>query len=96
MKIKTIKVTDAIYVDVICAHNDPVDIKCGGPATLGYGFYVSPDTNVNELEKKIIGWLKKYNREFMRIIFTTKQDFNIKYLWDDLAIERCIKENSVV
>ena len=54
MKTKTIKVCDAIHVDISCEENDNTDIRCGGPGTLGFDFYVSPDEDKKELKKFLI------------------------------------------
>ena len=57
METKTIEVCDAIMVDVTCAHNDYKDIKSGGPATLGYEFYVNPDEDKVEYVMRVIAEL---------------------------------------
>jgi hypothetical protein len=95
MKTKTIKVCDAIHVDVSCEENDSTDIKCGGPAMLGYDFFVSPDENCNELCTFIKKCLKTYGRPLINIIINAHEDFPIKKLWTRKMIEKCIKEHNL-
>jgi hypothetical protein len=95
MKTKTIEVCDAVYVDVSCERNDPTDIKCGGPAMLGYEFYVSPDENIFELIDFISEVIKKYHRPFIGICTGEKKDFPVNNLWTREEIENCIKKNEI-
>ena len=93
MKKKTIEVCEAVVISVSCKQNDSVDIRCGGPAILGYDFGVSPDDNINELKKLIEGWCRKYRRGFIGISTNTNDEFPVKHLWSLERIEECIKEN---
>lgn len=95
METKQITVCDAIYIDVTCERNDWTDIKCGGPATLGYEFYVSPDEDIDYIEGEIKKYIKKYRRPFMGISHSVHKNFNIKYLWTLEKIEKCIRENAI-
>lgn len=95
MKTKTITVCDAIVIDITCERNDMADIKCGGPATVGYEFGVSPDEDIEELKKFLTSCIKKYNRPFMGISTHKQKDFPIKHLWTKERMEKCIKENAV-
>jgi len=95
METKQITVCDAIFIDVSCEHNDSTDIKCGGPYILGYEFYVSPDENIEEVETKIKGFIKKYNRPFIGINHYVKKNFNVERLWTIDIIEECIKNNAI-
>lgn len=95
METKMIEVCEAVLIDVTCAHNDSVDIKAGGPLTLGYEFYVI-SANIDKLKIVIKAWLKKYRRKFLYIQVRTKSEFPVKNLWTPEMIENCIKENEVV
>jgi hypothetical protein len=95
MRTRQIKVCDAIHIKVDCAINDPVDIRAGGPAVLGYDFYVSPDVKINTIITTIKKFLKKYNRPLMDISHYVHKDFNVESLWTVERIEQCIKEHSV-
>ena len=55
METKQITVCDAIFIYVSCERNDWTDIKCGGPAILGYEFYVSPDEDIEMVKNEIDG-----------------------------------------
>jgi len=95
MKTKTIEVCEAILYSVYCKDNDWADIKCGGPPTLGYDFYVSKDMSKKEMINFIKECVKKYNRPFIGIDTQKIKDFPVKKLWDKNSIEKCIRENSV-
>ena len=95
MRTKEIKVCDAIHIKVDCAINDPVDIRAGGPALLGYDFYVSPDVKIKPLITKIKKMLTKYNRPILGVSHHVYKDFNVEKLWAIERIEQYIKEHSV-
>ncbi len=95
MKTRTIEVCDAIMVDITCGHNDYADIRCGGPATLGYEFYVSPDEDRNELDEFIKGCLKQFKRPFISVKYRVEKDYPVNKLWTSEKIVKCIKENAV-
>ena len=96
MKIKTIKVCDAIMYDISCMMNDLTDINCGGPPTLGYEFYVTPDEKKKEIIKFLEKCIKKYNRPFIGISTRTEKDFSVENLWTRKMMEDCIKNNSIL
>ncbi len=81
--------------EVSCKENDSIDIKCGGPAILGYDFGVSPDENKNEIIDHITKCIKKYNRPFMGISTRIVKNFPVESLWTKDKIEDCIKEHDV-
>ena len=95
MKTKTIKVCNAIHIDVLCAYNDYADIKCGGSPTLGYDFFISPDENPEEMIKFIKSCLKKYSRPFEGASHDIRKDFKVENLWTKKKIEECIKTHAV-
>lgn len=43
----------------ICS-NDPVDIRCGGPQTLGFDFYLDADLAEKDVKKFLTNECKKY------------------------------------
>jgi len=94
MKTKSIEVCDAVVYNIACERNDSVDIRCGGPATLGYDFGVNPDENKDEIIKFLRKTLKKYNRPIIGISTTIQKEFPINYLWTKEKMEECIKNNS--
>jgi hypothetical protein len=92
---KTIEVCDAVLYDVSCKENDSCDIRCGGPAILGYEFGVSPDENKEEMINHIKTCIKKYNIPFMYISTRIIKNFPVNSLWTKESIENCIKENGI-
>lgn len=95
METKQITVCDAIFIDVSCERNDWVDIKCGGPAILGYEFYVSPDEDIEMVKNEIVKYIKKYHRPFMGISHYVRKNFDIQKLWTLERIEECIKKHAI-
>ena len=93
METKQITVCDAIFIDVSCERNDWTDIKCGGPAILGYEFYVSPDEDIemvkNEpkkiIQEKPITKEEDFTEEKSKKIKTSINDIIEK--WNDLIEE---------
>lgn len=94
MKTKKIEVCDAKFYTIDCMKNDPVDIRCGGPAILGYDFGVSPDEDEKEIIEFLKLCIKKYERPFMRISVSNRENFPVKHLWTKEKMENCIKNNS--
>jgi hypothetical protein len=92
MKTKTIEVCDALHVDVSCAQNDSTDIRCGGPAMLGYDFFVNPDEDRDKLYIFIKKCLKTYGRPFIGIHIDVRKDFPVDKLWTREMMAKCIKE----
>lgn len=93
MKTKKIEVCDAIFIDISCEYNDPVDVRCGGPAVTGYEFYVSPDEKEEDLRKFVTDMVKKYRRPFMGVSFSIKKNYPVEHLWTKERMEQCIKDN---
>jgi len=90
---KTVNLVAAYHFDVFCCMNDYADIKCGGPATLGYDFYVNGENTKNkEKYKKLIeSLLKKYNRFYERINIDRIKEYREDKLWSEESIEKEIK-----
>ena len=85
---KTVKLA---HISVITAMNDSVDIRCGGPATLGYDFYVEA-AKVKSLEEHVKKCLRKYGRSWLNIS-SSKISFLLpkNKVWTEKKIENCIK-----
>ena len=80
------------YVDVTVCDNDSVDIRCGGPSTLGFEFYVQVDEDPKDLEKFIRGCLREVRIPCQGITISrpyTKDHSN--KLWTRRMIKMCIK-----
>lgn len=92
MKTEVIEVCEANVFHVSCEHNDSVDIRCGGPAVLGYDFGVSPDENKSDIEKFLKETIKKYRQPFMGISVSKMNNFPVKHLWTKERMENCIKQ----
>jgi hypothetical protein len=94
METKTIEGCDAIHVEVSSEMNDPVDVKCGGPAVLGYDFYINPDEDTRNIETLIRRCMRKKNQPIMGVSFDVEKDYPVKNLWTRKMIEDCIKNNN--
>ena len=94
---KTVNITSAFYFDIYCCDNDSVDIRCGGPATLGYEFYVDGEIPENEdiFKQFIKEMLNKYHRKYKDIYVRKIEEHREDHLWTKEMIEKCIKENCV-
>ena len=53
------KIINCTVIAVDCVANDPVDIRCGGPAYLGFDFYVKKE-ETEEVKKFIIETLNSF------------------------------------
>jgi len=94
MKTKSIIVCDALKIDIGCEYNDSVDIRCGGPAVLGYDFYVAPNEDERNLEMFLKNCLRKYKRNNLGIHFSIRENFPVENLWTREKMEECIKTHS--
>ena len=75
-----------IIVD--CERNDPIDIRCGGPITLGFDFFVK-DEETDDMISFIREELKKNNRPLMAINHFA---CGVITPWTKEMISQCIKE----
>lgn len=89
---KTVNLVAAYHFDVFCCLNDYA-IKCGGPTTLGYDFYVNgEDTKNREKFKKLIeSLLKKHKRYYQSISISRINEYREDQLWSEEDIEKEIK-----
>ena len=92
MKTKTIEVCTATVYDVSCEYNDSVDVRAGGPATLGYAFGVSPDEDEESVKEFLRKTVKKYGQPLMGISTSKQEDFPVKHLWTRERMEDCISK----
>lgn len=92
MKTEQIEVCEAVVYSVSCEHNDSVDIRCGGPAMLGYDFGVSPDENEEDIKKFLKETVKKYHQPFISVSTYKQKNFPVKHLWTKERMEACIKK----
>jgi len=79
-----------LKIDVDVCENDYDDIKYGGPAMLGFTFYVSDDINKEDFENIIRVNLSKNGLPCKSIRFTKVPDYKI---WSKEEIIDCINKN---
>jgi len=91
MEKKTIEVCEANVFSVSCEHNDSVDIRCGGPAILGYDFGVSPDEDKDDIIKFLKETVKKHHQPCMGVSVNKQKNFPVEHLWTKEKMETCIK-----
>jgi hypothetical protein len=89
---KTVKAFKARHYSVDCRRNDPVDIKAGGPAYIGFDFFVDADKNVKKVKEKIEQILKRHKMPLISI--GSARECLVETLWTDKMIEKCIKDHS--
>ena len=85
METKTIKVCDAIFIDISCDENYST--------VTGYEFYVSPDEKEGDLRKFIDETMKRFKRKYVALSFSVKKDYPVKHLWTRERMAKCIEEN---
>lgn len=76
-------------VSVNVCSNDSVDIKCGGPPTLGFDFFVDQEMEDEEIERFIKKQLKK-NRMPCQSVFID-DSHETQTLWTKKMIRECIE-----
>lgn len=81
---------------IICAYNDRQDIRCGGPATLGYLFYVDADIDSLIVEKTIKNALKESGQPCLSITNGNGWDLKKSEVWTLKEIKRYILSDKVV
>lgn len=92
MKTEQIEVCEAVVYSVSCEHNDSVDVRCGGPAILGYDFGVSPDENEEEIKQFLRETVKKNHQPFMGVSVSKQENFPVESLWTKEKMKDCIKK----
>lgn len=91
MKKELIKCSKII---VDCVHNDPVDIKAGGPAYLGFDFFVKSE-DVQEMVNFITLTLQEYKVPLVNIgIDPIPLCLTPDEVWTKERITECIKKET--
>jgi hypothetical protein len=85
--------TEGRAVDVTVKENDSVDIRCGGPRTLGFDFFVHADEDADDLENFLRAELRK-NRLPCMSIFISEPRFSDAKLWTRAKMAACIKKDA--
>lgn len=79
-----------IRIDVDVTPNDYDDIRYGGPAMLGFTFYVPDDIDKEDYENTIRSYLPKNGLPCLGVRFNTLKEYKI---WSKEEIINCINEN---
>tara|TARA_B100000614_G_scaffold262909_1_gene300634 strand:+ start:153916 stop:154203 length:288 start_codon:yes stop_codon:yes gene_type:complete len=86
----TLHAAKRIVID--CERNDDVDIRCGGPAVLGFDFLVPFEEKTPDLRKWLQATLSKHDRPVMSISISRSKEWVVKgRLWGKRRMEACIK-----
>ena len=67
-------------INVDCVVNDPVDVRCGGPAYLGFDFNVKEE-QTEEMKKFIALTLEKFEVPLENMYVSGSIDLNEKDVW---------------
>jgi hypothetical protein len=78
------------HVEIECEENNEEDIREGGPATLGYDFYVDSNWSDVDIKKFIKDELDKNEQEGN--ITVLKSNWTQNRPWSKNMISRCIKK----
>ena len=76
-------------IAVDCVHNDPVDIRCGGPLYLGFEFFVKKE-ETDEMIEYIISELVENGIPYMNIYKTIQVEREPEGVWTKERIHNCI------
>ncbi len=89
--VKKVDAYELTHVEVNCKRNDIVDIKCGGPAVLGFDFYIDPNT-FDEVKEYIEKVLKENDIPLMSI----RNDGTAisGSIWNKEMIKTCIQDSA--
>ena len=83
-----------LKIMVNCTHNDPVDIKAGGPENLGFDFFVKSD-DVQEMITFITLTLQEYKIPLVNIgIGQETVSLSPNEVWTKEKITECIKNDA--
>lgn len=91
---RTVTETECRFVDVTVKENDEQDIRCGGPRTLGFEFYVSRAEDTKALEKFLRAELEKNKLPCMGIRFGRPEFRAVSHLWTRSRMANCIKKDA--
>ena len=83
-----------LKISVDCKYNDDVDIRCGGPYSLGYDFYVEK-SQVNEMMDFISNTCKEFNVPILVMYYDKLQEYEKEKnaVWTKEKIYNSIKNN---
>lgn len=88
------KKVNSVWFSVDCCHNDPVDVRSGGPEYLGFDFYVKPEEK-EVLHEFIIESLKDLGVPLIKISSSDNKEIDEDKLWNKEKIsESIIKEST--
>jgi len=79
-------------ISINCEPNDPVDVRCGGPLTLGFDFVTRSDETPEELEKHLRFILKENHIPCLSISICEAGAWAKCKMWTKKQMEECIKE----
>jgi len=81
-------------IKVDCVHNDPVDIKAGGPAYLGFDLFIKSE-EAQEMVNFITITLQEYKIPFVNIeIDPISLCLTPDRVWTKEKIKKCIKKEA--
>ena len=85
---------ECFKIVVDCQHNDEVDIKCGGPYSLGYDFFVLTE-HVDDIMNYIIEVCAELGTPILAIYYDPSVTFEKedKDVWTKERIYECIENN---
>ena len=87
---KTVK---CITINVDCCHNDPVDVRCGGPEYLGFDFYVKRHEE-QEMIRYIITSLEELHVPLMSIRLGDPIELAEEHVWTKERILKSIVKSA--
>lgn len=80
-------------ISVDCVHNDPVDIRCGGPTYLGFDFNVREE-QVEEMKMFIELTLNEFSVPLVDLYVSGIADVNEKNVWTKERIVKAISDDA--
>ncbi len=81
-------------ISVDCVYNDPVDVRCGGPDTLGFDFFVQKEETTH-MKTFIKETLKSFNIPLISIYISTDSiEKEPDSVWDEERITECISKDA--
>ena len=80
-------------ISVNCVANDPVDIRCGGPAYLGFDFNVREE-QTEELKKFIVATLQSFEVPLKNLYVSGTIKLSEKDVWTKERIVKAIKDDA--
>lgn len=87
------KMISCSHLDVKCAINDPVDVRCGGPQYVGFDFYVE-ESKTPAMTKYIEGALKELSVPLIEIENKGLIDIEESKVWTEERIFDEISDNA--